>query len=129
MRGYTEEQLAEVFWHLGIGPHDFLHLRRSPSLVEARARLQGLKDRAHRERKRLALELHPDRTGGDEAKTELFKRISAVVSELENSQVQAPPPRPAVRIVVTHFNTTSTAAGTTFATNNTTNAARFTNFR
>lgn len=90
----AQAELIEAFHCLRVSPADIQHLRRAPTYQIACQRLAVLKAHVQKERKRLALELHPDRTGGDEAKTALFKRISSLVDDIEKVQVPRPRPRP-----------------------------------
>ena len=79
-------------------PEDFDRLRSMP-FQAARCRLVELKERVKKEFRRLALELHPDRTNGDEVKTERFKLMIKVKEAVEALQVQSPPP-PVIPVVV-----------------------------
>lgn len=85
----------QAFADLGVYPNDVRALERLP-FPEAQVALLELKERARRNFRRLSLELHPDRNGGNEALTERFKVMSAVRDELEKIEVHpAPaPPRP-----------------------------------
>lgn len=76
---------------LGVHPQDLENLRRIPfeHAVEGLKKLQdGVKPRY----KRLALELHPDRTGGDEAKSKLFSEVTMAHKWLQDLKMQPPPP-------------------------------------
>lgn len=76
---------------LGIHPQDLENLRRIPYVhaVEGLKKIQeGVKPRY----KKLALDLHPDRTGGDEAKAKLFSEVTMTHKWLQDLQVQPPPP-------------------------------------
>lgn len=59
--------------------------------------LGALKARARKRYHQLALELHPDRTGGDEAKADRFRRLSAVYEEFMETQPPASAPASLVR--------------------------------
>ena len=83
----------EAFRMLGVSVQDFWAIRQAP-FQQAVPMLQDLKDRAKRNYKRLALELHPDRTGNDETKTAQFKFLSQILSDFEKLQVRPPPPTP-----------------------------------
>jgi hypothetical protein len=98
MRGYTQAEVTEAFHHLGVTPADFMGIRQCRSLREAELRLQKLRERVKERWRKLAFELHPDRTDGDEDKTRLFKLLSGVVDKL--NEVKVMPPRPRVRRVV-----------------------------
>ncbi len=93
----TKQQMDSGLARLGITHQDFELVRRQTSLETAGHLLDELKKKAKTNYKKLALELHPDRTGGDEAKTDAFKHITAVLDEVEKLAVRArppPPPRP-----------------------------------
>lgn len=83
---------------LGVVPQDFETIRRVP-FQQAQLLLQELKTKAKRAYKRLALELHPDRTAGDEAKASLFVLLGRVLEELEKTEVRPPAPPPAMMFV------------------------------
>jgi hypothetical protein len=74
----------------------------------AAVKLDELKERVRKNFRRLALELHPDRTGGDPVKTERFKLLVSVKDEFEklqlapspaHPQIVRPPTAPPVRVV------------------------------
>lgn len=67
------------------------------------AMLAELQVRAKKRFKELALELHPDRTGGDPVKTEHFKHLAAAMDALDSLQVTPaghPPASQPGRVVV-----------------------------
>ena len=78
---------------LGVSQQDFETIRRVP-FPQAQTLLQELKTKARRNYKRLALELHPDRTQGDEVKAQLFVLLGQVLEELDKTTVHPPPPQP-----------------------------------
>ena len=88
-------KVQQAFADLGVHPNDLQALARIP-FPESQQKLADLKDLARRNFRRLSLELHPDRNGGDEAKTERFKTMSRLRDELEKIEVQPAPvaPRP-----------------------------------
>lgn len=89
--------LQQAFVDLGIHPNDLRALLTLP-LAAARNALAELKERARRNFRQRALELHPDRNGGDVARTERFKAMSAVRDDLERVEIQPipTPPNPVV---------------------------------
>jgi len=121
MRGYTQAEVVKAFQHLGITEADVMGIRSAPSLVEANKRLQALRDRVKKQWRKLAFELHPDRTEGDEDKEKLFKLLSGVVDKLDDTKVlppMRPRPRPRRRVVwqqpimwTDSTNATSTSTG------------------
>jgi hypothetical protein len=75
-------------------------IRRAP-FPKAQTLLQDLKAKAHRNYKRLALELHPDRTQGDKTKAELFVLLGRVLEEFDKIAVHpAPKPVQVVRVPI-----------------------------
>lgn len=75
--------------------------------------LSDLKDQVKHTFRKLALELHPDRTGGDEAKTALFKELVQAREAFENIEVRPAAPPPPVMVWHSAFmgscgNTTTT---------------------
>lgn len=71
-------------------------LRQCRSFQEQVAVLDDLKREAKKTYRRLAFDLHPDRTGGDEVKLERFKALSRVMEAIEQLQIRPPP-------IVTHL--------------------------
>jgi len=93
-------QLEQAMRDLGLTVETHARIRSAPSFEEAVVRLDALKVSARRRFHKLALELHPDRTGGDPAKTERFRTLAQVMDQLDRMQIGRPPaPRPVVRIV------------------------------
>ena len=91
--------IIEALRELGVQiPADFEAIQRAPTLKQAQKMLADLKDRARRNFRKLAFELHPDRTGGDNARTEHFMILSKAKEELDKIQLQPirrrPPPPP-----------------------------------
>jgi len=108
---------------LGVTQTDLEAIRRSP-LPQAQTLLDDLKKKAHRQYKKLALELHPDRTQGDQDKAEFFVLLGRVLEELDKTKVQAPVPVPTFQVTYTVDNGSYTWAGaspfTSWATTSTT---------
>lgn len=86
-----QTKVLEALRQLGINPQEIQALRFAP-YPRAQDMLAALKDRARKTYKRLALELHPDRTGNDPVKTDLFKLVGQVLADLDKLQIQPPPP-------------------------------------
>jgi len=91
----TNLQLALAFSQLGISPEDFIRIKRAPTHDRACRLIEALKARAKVAYRRAALELHPDRNGGDRAKTEQFKLLATIYAEIEKMQ---PPPSRRVQV-------------------------------
>jgi hypothetical protein len=79
--------VQQAFADLGVHPHDVEALSSLP-YEEARQRLVLLKDLARKNFRRMALELHPDRTGNDPEKTARFKLLSVIRDDLERVEVR-----------------------------------------
>jgi hypothetical protein len=86
----TDDQLVKVMQLLGFSPEDFAAVHLAGP-VAGPAMVDSIKRQAKRAYRKLALELHPDRTGGDPAKTELFKALTEVMSEID--ELRYIPPR------------------------------------
>ena len=118
----TDAQVIEGMTRLGVTPQDFRVLQTAPTLDAANKMLDELKVRVKKSFRRAAMELHPDKNGGDEAKTEEFKRLSALVDEVDKLKMYAaPPPRmpfavPGVRVVRVTYGGSSTASTTSTTT-------------
>ena len=109
---------------LGVTSQDFDTIRRVP-FSQAQTLLQELKVKARRNYKRLALELHPDRTQGDQIKAELFVLLGRVLEELDKTVVHPQPPMPQPISFNYSFNTAPTWVSTA-TTSRTTTTTTFT---
>lgn len=97
-RGLSQAQLQEAIAHLDVVPEDLDLVKRAPSREVAENMLAELKLRVRKAYRRQVLKLHPDRNGGDEAKTELFKLLTEFATEFEKLQV-TPAPRPQMQMM------------------------------
>jgi hypothetical protein len=105
---------------LGVHLQDIENLRRLP-FPHAVEGLKRIQDEAKPRYKKLAFELHPDRTGGDEAKTLLFSEVTTANKWLQELQVQPPPPRPQAFVQrMVFYPAANPFGGTVTATNTTT---------
>jgi len=93
---------------LGVTENEVDRISRAP-FVQAQELLQDLKVKARKQYKRLALELHPDRTNGDEVKAAFFVLLGRVLEDIEKTQVRPAPPPP---MPIIHFHTTIPWTGT-----------------
>lgn len=120
--------LQGVLRDLGVFPADLDALRRCP--IEAgRQRLEELKELVRKNFKKLALQLHPDVTGGDPVKTERFKLVNTVKDDFEKLRLEirpqqqrfpVPRPVPNMRVVRVVTWTAASAAYTTASASTTT---------
>jgi hypothetical protein len=83
----TNTQLCEVMEVLGISREDFLCIKTAANPTEAQENIKLLREKAKRGLRKAAKSLHPDVNGGDENKTELFKRAIQVVEDLEKLRI------------------------------------------
>jgi hypothetical protein len=77
---------------LGVLDLDIVSIQRAP-FPQAQTLLEELKLKAKRAYKRLALELHPDHTGGDQEKQAFFVLLGRVLAEFEKVTVHPPAPQ------------------------------------
>lgn len=98
---------------------DELHtLEREPNIATAKRALADIQLRARTRYHALALELHPDRTGGDPETDERFKLVTAAYDVAMALEVRpAPPPPPVVQVGMTIRIFTATSGATSGATN------------
>ncbi len=104
---------------LALDANELDAVRKAPTLPEAEKLLVAFKAKIKKHFRRAAMNLHPDRTDNDPAKTEDFKLISAVMEELEKVTInQRPAPQPQTIVVDVggvriHFKTTGNTATST----------------
>ena len=77
---------------LGVGPGDLQRVQQTP-FPQSVTLLDELKARVKASFKKLAFELHPDRTGNDPVKTQEFKGLAQVATDFEKLTVQPAPQR------------------------------------
>lgn len=107
----TDAQIQAALPYLGVNPQDFQAVRQMPTFEAATAALDELKKRAHRNFKKAARELHPDLTGGDEAKADIFRTCVEMLDQLDKLQLVRPQPRPVQWVTYTNSGTTATHTG------------------
>lgn len=86
-------RLAAALQELGVTPAALQAVRMAPP-EKAKLMLDELKAIAKARYRKLAFELHPDRTNGDPAKTEKFTFLSQVIKQIEAMEYRAAPPPP-----------------------------------
>lgn len=103
--------------HLNFSMEELRPVYAAQSLEAGQLLLDEIRARIKKSYKRAALDLHPDRTGGDAAKSEIFTKLSTLMTQIENWKVARPQPHPMVQVFVTHFynGTVTTSTGTTTA--------------
>src|SRR5579872_3586024 len=88
----TRDEELELLTMLGLCPADFQRVQRMPTYQQGVEELQALKDRTRKAFRRVAVQLHPDQNGGDEAKTAKFKNMNELVQKVEKLQLRPPTP-------------------------------------
>jgi len=94
--------LVRSLTSLGVQVQDIERLRAIP-FPQAVEGLKRIQDEAKPRYRKLALALHPDRTGGDEAKTLLFSEVTAANRWLQDLRIQPPVQQPEVLIQMVHY--------------------------
>ena len=90
---------------------------RGAAFPVAKQLLKQLQDQVHKTYRKLALELHPDRTGGDSEKEALFKLVSQVHDDFLKLSVRSTQPRPMIRVVYVQQPFVATTTNTTTTVN------------
>jgi DNA-directed RNA polymerase specialized sigma24 family protein len=123
----SDAQISRAMQLLRLTPEDFRVIERAPSFEEGQRRLAVLKERVKKLFRKAAMELHPDRTNNDPAKTDDFKLVSAVVEDIERLAFSRPPPPPPQRMVFIrmHVHGFSSSGATTTSTSFTGNGWGF----
>ena len=83
---------------LGLTPGELNGLTQVP-LAQGQARLKEIQERTKTRYKKLVFELHPDRTGGDPEKTELFKAVTELHQQVQALELKVRPAPTSVRVV------------------------------
>jgi hypothetical protein len=86
-------RLAAALQELGVTPAA-LHAIRSAPPEKGKVMLDELKTLAKSRYRKLAFELHPDRTGGDSVKTEKFTFLTQVMRQIESMEYNRRCPHP-----------------------------------
>jgi hypothetical protein len=90
--------VVEILGLLGVNyPSDLQAIERMP-FEQGTKVLADLKERVRKGYKRLAFELHPDRTGNDPEKTERFKLLAQIRDRIEKITIQQRQPPPQIQI-------------------------------
>jgi hypothetical protein len=95
---FAPQQIERALQLLGLTRADLDAPLREAAPAAQRERLEQLQVRVKGAFRRVALELHPDRTGNDPVKTEEFKVVSCIAEEIANLKL-VPRPRPVPRPV------------------------------
>lgn len=83
----TKAEVEQLLRDMGLSMTDFSAVDQAPSLEEAHRQFAALKEKIKRGFNKMALELHPDRTGNDPVKTERFKLLLSLKADLDKLQV------------------------------------------
>ena len=108
------ERVQELLALIGLSADDFARIRAEADEGRARALLEDLQARAKRGYKRAALDLHPDRTGGDADKAATFAELGPLVAEIEALRVVR---RPRHQIFIQTVQVWGSGGGTASTTN------------
>lgn len=117
------DEVRTLMLDLGVDLAQLMPRLRFSPIDQAKQLLVDAKATVKKRWRKVALELHPDRTGGDPAKEERFKKFNVLVEEFLALEVSAPPPPPPVMarpfVVATSSatgsaTTTGWASGVTF---------------
>ena len=88
----TDAQLQAALPYFGVTQEEIRAVQMKPTFEEAVAALDDLKKRVKKNYKQAVRALHPDVTGNDPAKTEIFRTLTEMVDGFEQLQVRRPPP-------------------------------------
>ena len=88
----TDAQLQQAMEWLGVSRDDLLSIKMDSSDELAVARLLALQTRVKKAYKKAVRELHPDRNGGCEKKTTLFRAITEVYKEIGSVELRKKDP-------------------------------------
>lgn len=105
---FRNPEAAKAAALLGVTEQDLASCVRGESIEECRLKLDELKKRVKKSYRKVSLDLHPDRTRGDEEKLKLFKVVSRLCSEIQKMEIGSRPRAPRPRH---HTNTTTTTWG------------------
>lgn len=94
-----------ILREMGVLPQDFTALQQARTPEEATRLLEAIKEKVRVGFKRLAFELHPDRTGNDPEKTRRFKLVCALKSDIDKITVNSTPRPPVAmrHVTVIHY--------------------------
>lgn len=114
MRPVTADELATHLEVLGLTLDELVACTKQPTIEAARMALEVVKKRARKALKKLAIECHPDVTGGDEEKARRLSRATEAYRVIDDLRCEPPrPPPQVVRYVWTQsYSTTTTSTST-----------------
>lgn len=90
----TDVQLQAALPYFGVTQEEIRAVQGAPTFEAAVAQLAELKARVKKNYKQAVRQLHPDVTGNDEAKAEIFRTLTEMVDSFEKLEVRRPQPRP-----------------------------------
>lgn len=95
----TDGELVRALFLLGLSAGDLLAIRKGE------AALTKLREKAKKRYRKAAHRLHPDKTGGDEAKAADFRLLNDFMRELDRMALPRPPIRQRRRtgVLKVHF--------------------------
>jgi DnaJ-domain-containing protein 1 len=74
----TDDQITAAYEALNVTAEDLCAACIDP------ARLHDLQERAKKQYRKLVFDLHPDRTNGDENRSQLFRAVTEVVEDIKD---------------------------------------------
>jgi hypothetical protein len=86
----VDPEVQKLLGEMGVNPQDFQLIQQAPTFEDAKRQLEALKDKVKVGFKKLAFELHPDRTDNDPEKTRKFKLACAIKSDVDKLNVSMP---------------------------------------
>ncbi len=92
----VQERVVAHLGTLGVTPADLQRVQQT-SFPASASLLEQLQTQVHKAWRQCAFALHPDRTGNDPDKAQLFRELTEVKEWFEQLKVQ--PARPAVQVV------------------------------
>lgn len=90
---FRSPQIAQAAAEIGLTEQSLTSCIQHPDLSVCKKRLEDLKTDLKKAYRAAALRLHPDRTGNDPEKTELFKVVTRLWEEIQRLEI-GPKPRP-----------------------------------
>jgi len=101
----VDPEVQKLLGEMGVNPQDFHLIQRAPSFEDAQRQLEALKDKVKAGFKKLAFELHPDRTDNDPEKTRKFKLACAIKNDVDKLSVSVsrPAPVPFIQVQTVNF--------------------------
>lgn len=85
----SQDKLTYLLRMLDVSTQEVERLWQLPH-ADALTQMNLLKDKVHKNWRKMALQLHPDRTNGDPEKTELFQELTQIKDFIEGFKLPEP---------------------------------------